>query len=805
MKLNKENNYLILITIAFFALGILRINDLSLYNDCTRYLIWGNSIAQGKGYVDDTQPDPQYFVVNAPLFPLILAPVLIFFPFSLYAAKIWSLILGTLSVFLFNKWLRMYFKKNYSLSLTLLYAFYPLTIIFYTEVLSESIFVCSLLITFIIIEHFEKNSESKFERLALVIIISFIVLLREVGISLVVAVVIFLIYKRKWQLITISIAGCILIFSAWTYRNIGLAEDPSYAQHANLIFIFRNFVTPQGTSITQELLQRLITNFKDYQVGLSGMLIYYIPFSLIVAPSTLLLWTAKFLYLLGKFIFIVFLPMLVYGIWKDSRSRKTYASRVYFLFIYLLIVIIYPVKDVRFIFPLIPLIFFYLGLSSRELAKKLKKKNYKIILGTLSLVIILVPNLISLFEVIRTNIIYTIDPVNFPNKFKKGKANFSYYSTPWKILGDSIDKKIEAGTIIAIPRKEIVSFAPKQKFIELNCAVPVPQFESLLRNYGVDYIIAPTLYDSITEYQIQMDELNRFTFELCQKINNLNLFKIYPKHQPYKTNAISKQLLIDTTSALGLLRLGRHYLKNELYPNAIYTFNKLLKLYPKNPEIRFQFLLIKSFQLDTVNIADVLKELYSLPSSTSYNEVSQLAVKIMKLRLQARQLTDSPLRAGNLLEAGRICWQLGYPKQAYRIIRESIREDSTFIPGYLWAWHYGTQLGDRINTTFYLNKLETLDKNNPVFQSFKQIAKFRNLLTREKNKRIKSNIHIMISREYDRIELFEEALDEAQLAIDEDRTNKEAWYNLSELFKKKNLLHAYENVLRQTRSAILDE
>ena len=64
----------LLVAALFAALGALRINDLFLYTrDGARYLIWGNSIARGEGFSDDTQPAPLRYVVHAPLYPALIA------------------------------------------------------------------------------------------------------------------------------------------------------------------------------------------------------------------------------------------------------------------------------------------------------------------------------------------------------------------------------------------------------------------------------------------------------------------------------------------------------------------------------------------------------------------------------------------------------------------------------------------------------------------------------------------------------------------------------------------------------------
>ncbi|MCU0411545.1 MAG: hypothetical protein MUF82_03300 [Bacteroidetes bacterium] len=43
----RTHGLLLAVLAIFFVLGLLRVNDLSLYTDSSRYLIWGNSIAHG--------------------------------------------------------------------------------------------------------------------------------------------------------------------------------------------------------------------------------------------------------------------------------------------------------------------------------------------------------------------------------------------------------------------------------------------------------------------------------------------------------------------------------------------------------------------------------------------------------------------------------------------------------------------------------------------------------------------------------------------------------------------------------------
>src|ERR1043166_1558401 len=155
---------LIFICAVFLSVGILRINDLTLYTpDSIRYLVWGNSIAHGGGFVDDTQPDPDRYVVHAPLVSLILAPVEAILPLSVQASKVWILLFGVLSLIMLYRWFELLWGKTTALIGSIVVAFNPLTLIYSTEILSEIPFVACICSIFFLSElMFREEQPNKF-------------------------------------------------------------------------------------------------------------------------------------------------------------------------------------------------------------------------------------------------------------------------------------------------------------------------------------------------------------------------------------------------------------------------------------------------------------------------------------------------------------------------------------------------------------------------------------------------------------------------------------------------------------------
>ena len=792
----KDHTALLVLITIFFIIGLLRLNDLSLYTDCTRYLIWGTSVAQGKGFVDDTQPEPEYYIVNAPFFSIVLTPVLLFFQLSLSAAKVWTLLWGVLALILFYRWIRSVISQSAAIAVTIFLALNPLTLVLSTEVLSEAPFLCAILGIFILIERMHQQTPALKEKILLIVILSIIILLREVGAALICAVILYFIISRKWKIAgSILLCACVL-FALWTYRNLVIVGVPETSQNPNLAFIFQHFVTSPNTSVFEEMLQRGIINFRAYALGLGGMLLYRFPLNLLIEPTQVFASIAALMNKIQSYSFILFLPLILIGAFFDFTRSRTALLRGLFILFYLVILIFYPVQDVRFLFVLIPCSLFYLALAIEWIRNRLQLTlALQRILITLSVTIFILPNLICIYEILRTNISYNQDRRSFTDQNRSKTFRATYFSTPWSIIGDWIDKNIPPEAILASPDKEIVPFAPKQKFVELNRTVPLPMFEATLRDNAVEYLFAPTVVDNFTEYQSMINESKRFRFEQIGDSGISYIYRIVSRLE--KPSKDSAQSILDLDNTLQLYTFGRHSLKNEQYNIALEAFNKLLARYPRFTEFIFQRFLVYSFLRDSTNAIRMMQDIYTSPTTMSYVSPAQIHIHAMNLFRNAQTLSDSIAQAEQLLNVARLYWNLGFPRQAYHTVQLALKIDPTFFVGLLWAWNYGMQIGDTVSAKSYLQKLVQIDQENPIVRSFRRMSFLQDTLRRTIGQQKRSELRLAISQEYSAIDLSDEALDEAQRAIGEHPTNKHALVYLAELFTKRQKPLATKSILQR--------
>jgi tetratricopeptide (TPR) repeat protein len=401
------------------------------------------------------------------------------------------------------------------------------------------------------------------------------------------------------------------------------------------------------------------------------------------------------------------------------------------------------------------------------------------------------------FEIVRTNLSYRQDPALFSSSHTESSLQGGYFYTSWKILGEWIDRQVPAGSILASPDKEIAPFAAKHKFLELNRAVTLPTFEALLRDNTVEYLLAPTVYDSLVEYQSMIDESKRFRFVRIHRLNRTNIYRIESRfEEPIHDSRISQSSL-DINNPSHAFRIGRTAVLQEDYADAISIFSQLHDGSPYRTDILYQLLIAQTFALDSLGAVKNLQNLYVSPNSASYTAPAQAYIYAMNIRLHAQYINDPVSRADQLYELGRYYWKLGYSLQAYHMMQQAVKIDPDYFTGYLWAWHYGLQTGDTVHVKQYLDRLVFIDRDNPVVKSFIKMSVSQDSLRRTGDRQKRSMQYLALSHEYHEIALPDEALDEAQHAVGENPNNAEAWHYLASLFEERKSVLAVRRAVQK--------
>lgn len=804
----KNHSFILIVCAIFTIAGFLRLNDLSVYTpDSTRYLIWGNSIARGDGFLDTTQPEPDRTVVHAPFYAVLIAPVELLFPLSLTAVKIWTLFFGVLSIALFYLYLDRTIGRSAARVGAILLACNPLLLTFSTEALSEAPFIALTLLTLLLVERVAADQRTGKSLALLVLCVACIGLLREVGISVAIAVAAYFGAQKQWRRVLLISAPAALLLTLWYLRNHAGPGGASAANSDNLSFAFQHIVTDPGSSIVNELALRTVINLRHYFAQLGGMIFYPLfatqQLNINIDGDQVYGFFQRLFEYGYILVILVAIPLLVAGAYRDVKSSPTATVRLLLSAAYVLMILVYPIKDIRFLAPLLPLSIYFCLRGAQWLASKRHELRGPATRYALASALLMIPNIYCIQKMIGINLAYRRSPVEFCAALRKLPSYPAVFTQPWSLFGEWIRGNLPADVVIASPTKDLAIAVGGRKVLELNAAVALPVFESVLRDNAVDYIAAPIRWQDFIVYELLMRETRRFWFEPVYRIANLNLFKVYSKfeHPAAQTDPADPADPFvqpgDSTTASNLLRKGRSELLDERYVEANRTLIHAVELDSLQPEVVYQCMVSHLMLRDKPAATSCYQRLLTLPQAGAYISPARRQFELYDLLSDAQQSKFHEELAVKTRDAAQGFWKLGYYRRAQSVLDAELRDDSVYFKGLLWGFHFNFQLNDSARSRQYLGILRHIDDTNQVVRSFTAAVGIDDSLRTVEAPGGRSRLHMTLARLYRKIELNDEAVDEAERAAGEDPNGVDAWQFIGSIYDRRSRSRAARNAYLQ--------
>jgi tetratricopeptide (TPR) repeat protein/4-amino-4-deoxy-L-arabinose transferase-like glycosyltransferase len=780
-------------SVLFLFAGLLRLNDISLLTpDSSRYLIWGTSLGRGEGFVDATQPTPDRYVVHSPLYSVLIAPVEAVFPMGITAAKVWTLLWGIFALLILYALLLKCAGRPAAILGAIIFACNPLFLVYSTEVLSEAPFLACLLGALLLLEKITESPHAAVGTgLLLVLAVTAAALLREIGIALVAASVLFLFAGRRRMLALGVLALPAALLVLWYLRNTVWIGAYSPEQTPNMGLVFQRFLTPPDSPFPVELALRVKANILEYAQQLGGMLLYPLyatsQLRLIVSPS----WFQQALIALMPSLRYLVMPLVLalagFGIYRDFRRSKSAMHRVLLGALLLGGTLVYPVSDVRFLLPLVPLVIYYVAsgcgwwLEKKE--RPLPGRRASVSIALLAAVV-MIPNISPILDILSANQEYRQSPEAMFKRISRLSSYPLVYTQPWSMMGEWISSHLSDTAVIASPAKDLATVVGPRKVLEIEHRSPLPTFEKLLRDNAVGYLLAPSRRKDFKLFQLNMAESRRFRFERIKSISNLHLYSVCSRlRDSCPVSAQPETLGTDRTSVL--LWEGRKRLLNEEYEEAARIFGRVLATDSTHPELLYQMVLARALEGDSAAAEALYGRLYSVPQAMGYVVPARAQIEEMEKLAVAESQKFPPSRAVQMFDAATFYWNMGYPRRAASIMNRVLENDSTYFVGLLWGFHFNLQLGDTLTSRKYFLILENMDAQNPVVMNFREILNCSDSLKEARTPAERSLGHWRIGRCYQRIELDEEALDEAEQSLREVPGNVQALLLMAEVFEHK--------------------
>ncbi|MCK5533710.1 tetratricopeptide repeat protein [bacterium] len=435
--------------------------DLPVSMDGPLYITLAKSLAFNHTYKDICYPGEPYEGVEHPfLYPLLLAFVLMIFSETVIGLKLVSVLFGIASLgviyfFFSGKYPNIanyiFRHKEYKLkniigcsslfsrsALVLLFMCTNLWFIFFlVTTIPETTYLLFSMLAILFLEKYKKQN-TYFNMYLVLGIISLVgaYFTKTMGIFLILASVIYFVVQKQYKKAMLITFFCSLLISPWIiYKLIlipsTLGEEGSlpqtylwqiwYGYRGNVINLLKTIpwnIIQYAKAVTHLLLPGYFLDIPWFE----GKGYFHILYGLVSGiKKTSILFSVPFFY----FLIIIFLSGLVV-VGFLVKFRKKNLAEIYFL-IYFVILLLCPanyyfVGGRRYLFPLLPFIFYYLWTAIFLLKRRmnLSAHLFKAVILTV-FIIFFYGNIIPLFWGIKGNVSYLI------NKKELSQEERSYY------------------------------------------------------------------------------------------------------------------------------------------------------------------------------------------------------------------------------------------------------------------------------------------------------------------------------------------------------------------------------------------
>lgn len=748
---------IILLALIFLAGGMYALNEISLYTpDSTRYLVWAQSLASGAGYRDATAPDPARYVVHAPLYSLLLAPVAFWFPGSILAAKIATLALGALALMLIFRLFARSAGERLALLGCLILALNPLYFLYSTEVLSDIPFAAVLALAWLLIDRI--LAEEKFRvglAVSAALTVAAALFLREIGVSVVLSSVAYLSLRQRYREALIVLLIPAVLYAGWYIRNELIVAPIENPPLTNARIFTYHFLTSPDASLFQEFAARIANNFGIYVRQLGDLVYAPFYFSMqydVISPANpVMAWMTGLLSIFRYPIGVFTLLSILFGLRTDLKGPPGAAHRLLFLGLYVAVMLTYPINDIRFLLPMLILAIYYiligwstLGTGGRGAGSRALRK------AVVALALLcLVPNLAwdALYARNSAASMQEVPPAE--DAARLDPAAPTHFTKAFRSAGSWIAAHTDSGAVIMTQWKDLVLWVAGRKVLNVDQTLSLDEFESNLRDYHVGVLVSQVKKSGITEFAIQMHQSRRYAFEFLEKAGNTEIYRV--SGRPAGSAVPPDRSPFD--QSLSSLEHGR-------YAAAASVLAGLWSENRQNVTALYMLAVAKACAIDLAASDSLFRLLHSYPQAGIYLPKASMQQQLVAALAALEETSPGGPRADRIAAIAAGYWNAGIRSRARELVGEALKEDSASVGAMVFGFHFDLEENDIAGAQDLSLRLEQIAPTHPLVVAFKSILGLRRSIETESNRTLRAAYLDSLARTSYAIGLQEDAIDE---------------------------------------------
>ncbi len=802
-KFIKPEFALVLLCILFFAAGLISLNTMIVYNpDSARYLVWANSLAKFSGYMDASGPELSRYVVHAPLYSMLLAPSQMICSNSIAAGKVETLFFGVLAILVLFSWLKEKTSGWYALLGCALFATNPMTFFCSTQILSEIPFVVCLLLFFIAGEKIVREPDADIRTmLAFILTLLLCVFMREIGLSLLFAAVLFLIIRKKNKSALIVFGVTALIYMLWYIRNEIVIASIEHPAMQNSRVFGGHLYTANDASMITEFAVRCMSNFKVY-CGIFWRAVYFPQYfngsnALIPQSDPVFVFTKNIFPYIGYELVCCTIGCIMLGLWRAGKSFHQFTLLTLASICFLIPILLYPINDHRFLFPLFVLLLILLLLGLKYFIDRLKESvrfRRFAVPGCVCLAIgWILPQTAWIESYISINHSFGQSPKTLSECIIQQKYYPEVFSRPLGVAGQWIALHSDSSAIVLSRWKELTFSLKGRKLIETDFDILPDVFERCIRDYHIQYLVSVIMNGGEGEFDDLMAQSRSSCFRQIYRAGTVEVYKIDEK------NGKERSVEFDSSYSGDMRKRFSDACRTmEKDPQHAYDeINRLKQEYGPFGYFVFQSAVAKEFLGQMDSAAHGFEAFRYVQQAGVYVHQGWYHQEIIS-RLQAASLAAAPYdRANRYYIAAINYWELGYRMQALKTLEHSVREDTTFFPARIFQSVFSLQNGDTLAAKAYFKKAAPLNAENVLITNFRSVWNAFDSLRAAPEKKLTIRLHLRIASAYRAMGINEMAIDEYGKILKEENGNIDALSALGDIYEMKQRWYSAYRCYRQ--------
>jgi tetratricopeptide (TPR) repeat protein/4-amino-4-deoxy-L-arabinose transferase-like glycosyltransferase len=781
------------------AAGSAVTDDLIYTPDSARYVVWAKSIADGEGFTDRTAPEPSRYVVHAPLYSVVMAPVAAAAHDDITALKYATVALGAvLLVLLFFSVIRTGGRIAAG-AVTACAAFNPLTLIYSTQVLSDILFAVILCTLFLVLARMRKDERMDLRTLsAVILLLAGGIFSREVGIVLAAVVITFLLIRGESESAGWVFVGVIMLWGMWYVRNEVIIAGREQPDLRNSVMFVSNILTPNDAPLFLELWARVSVNGPQYARELIG-LITHPQFSLsgdlsstfyqVVNRTSPEVQTAALL-VAPAFILISGCTMLMvgYGLFREFRDGTMAVPYLLFLLFYIGIILVYPVFDLRFLYPVLLVLLLLFGRGIGALLQNAGRARSAAV--GVALFIMMLPNILWGTAFISEARAYAADPSGYYDTVLRTGRSSTEYSKPLPMIASWMRNQQDSTTVLISRWKELGILLPEKKVLRLDSYVSVQMFEQSIRDYGVRFLVTAEDIIGWHEFESQMNSSKRYSFRRVHTAAGMSVFRIDPVTADAPKSVDTKPMF--------------RYLFHQMGQGNTATLGKFFSDNAEQVKHHVPLQFYHAVTMEWTGAYDsasgALAALAGTPQGIALSRQAGFHQQIIRLRREAEGAAEPKARAEMNVTLAVNYWEMDQPYRALQFLNAAVREELNYLPAYSLFIYFSLLNQDTVNATAAYTALMQRFPQETVTPLFASLFSDLKELRSARTDAARSAVLLKLTDDYARLGLTESSLESLYQAYVLDRSNGPLAVRLAGTYEKKGL---YYPALKTISSALL--